>query len=72
MASWRVHRGVEWCPYDPQTPRETRDTRIFRMYDFTRTIIARPVNRAKRRVPSARSGSGTLTIQVIIIKGVFK
>ena len=45
MASWRVHRGVEWCLYGPQTPRETRDTRIFR----TTLHVLGPVNRAKRR-----------------------
>ena len=45
MASWRVHRGVEWCLYGPQTPRETRDTRIFR----TTLHVRSAVNRAKRR-----------------------
>ncbi len=54
MASWRVHRGVEWCLYGPQTPRETRDTRIFR----TTLHVLGPVNRAKAG-PGAPSGSRT-------------
>ena len=64
-----MHRGVEWCLYGPQTPRETRDTRIFR----TTLHVLGPVNRAKRRPERARSGSGTPTIQEIkIVDDFFK
>ena len=44
MASWRVHRGVEWCLYDPQTPRETRDTGFLGEL-YTKTALS--INLAK-------------------------
>ena len=54
-----IHRGVEWCLYGPQTPRETRDTRILR----TTLHVRGPVNRAKTpsrapvRAPNANNSN---------------